>query len=114
MDWLFSRQYDEKHYNCFHFTAEVWKALTGEAIEDRLGGLLGLLSGQGASVVPTAPFLALAQPLSPSLAIMRRPRSTPHVGIYLERKILHIQPRGVEFQPPEVAALGFTRINYYK
>ena len=115
IDWAFAKVYDEVNYNCLHFFSEVWEAVTGEDPRSRLTGLLeGGLDGRRVMAAHRRAWTALARPEAPCMALMQRPRSTPHVGIYLDRSILHIQPRGVEFQPVDVASLGFTKVSFYK
>jgi hypothetical protein len=117
MDWVYNLgPYDEENYNCLHFFTEVWERLTGEPVAERFAGLLGGdLQARSVTRANLTTLTPLKAPESPCMAILRRPRITPHVGIYLERRILHIQPRlGVQFQPVEIAALGFKKVSYYK
>lgn len=99
-----------KGYNCLDFAREVWFDLMGEDITTRLTvstkeGHLAL-KGMGN-------FMALRGPTDPCFAVMQRFRFSPHLGIYMDRRILHLSGRGAEFQPIEVAMLGFASIRYY-
>lgn len=114
VDDYLERTYNRKTYNCAHFVCEVWQALTGEDIS---GALRGFLNGRGegrAIINDLRKFKRLDAPESPCLALFHATRQAPHVGIYFKGRILHIQPRGVEFQPVEVVMLGFKRMGYYK
>jgi hypothetical protein len=93
-------------YNCRDFVREVWLELYGEDIASRLEST-SLGSG-------LANFKRLALPVSPCFVFMCRARCGPHVGIYLNRRILHMHDSGTEFQPIEVARRYFTEIRYYR
>lgn len=114
VDPFLDRRYKSRSYDCLHFTREVWLAATGEDIGDRLETLLG--RGRDRKVLRghRRAFQRLSRPEDPSLALMRRPRSSPHIGVYIRGRILHISERGVEFMPPEVAARGFASVGYYR
>lgn len=118
IDAFLDRAYDRTSYTCLHFAAEVWQHETGEDVQDRLAAVLASLDGQE----ERAPFVSghvrafrrLATPRSPCFALMQRPGSEPHVGVYLRGRILHITPKGVEFFPPSLASRGFTSVRYYQ
>lgn len=92
------RRFDMKSYNCWHLAKEVWKDLTGETLESRDIGN----------------FVNITIPRSPSIVLMQKKNTVPHVGIYYERSVLHLHPvRGVCFEKPFMAALGFQETDYY-
>jgi hypothetical protein len=53
-------------------------------------------------------------PESPSLVMMRSRRATPHIGVYLNGRILHLRQRGAIFEPVIYATMGFSNIGYYR
>ena len=59
-------------------------------------------------------FEKLAAPVTPCLALMRRGRTPPHIGVFLRRRILHLNERGAIFQLPSMAAMTFDSISYYR
>lgn len=112
-DDYFARRFNRQTYNCLHFARDVWLDVTGVDLTGRLDGLLGAVAGRRVSRDHPAGFVRLARPSSPCLALFQRPRSTPHVGIYLRGRVLHIHERGVEYQPIDVAMRGFATVRYY-
>lgn len=55
----------------------------------------------------------LPKPVSPCVVLMQRAKAAPHVGIYLENKVLHILEASVQYQPLDVATLGFNKIRFF-
>lgn len=114
VDPFLDRRFDRTRYNCLDFAAEVWMAAEGQDVRALLDGL-----------VSTAPadrrvrrehrraFVRLDRPHDPCLVLMQRTRSTPHAGVYVRGRILHLKETGVEYQPAHIAALGFDRVGYY-
>lgn len=101
-------------YNCLHFARDVWLAMTGEDFGLRMRALHAKASDRRVLAADLREFEKLDEPVSPCIALMRRPRTEPHMGIYLRRRILHLNERGAFFQPPHIAALVFQTVNYYR
>jgi hypothetical protein len=116
IDCFFDRKFQRPEYTCMHFADEVWQHVTGEGLSDRLGALLGPPEARRFTKAQRTAFTRLERPVSPCVAIMQSgaPGASPHVGIYLEGRILHITKEGVEFLFPEFAARGFKTVRYYK
>jgi hypothetical protein len=112
IDPFFNRVHT-KNYNCLDFVREVWLELTGRDIIERLPGLLDESKGKRAGLSGIRQFTRLEKPRNPCLVLMQRAHTEPHIGIYLNRRILHLHERGVEFQPLLVARAYFTSIKYY-
>lgn len=110
-DDLMSRPYDERAWNCAHFAAEVWRRETGEEIVDLLtpatrpGGRIPRVLGSLFERSAQAPRLALA--------VLRRKRERPHLGILVRGRLVHLRPTGVESMAPEIAVLGYDSVTYY-
>jgi hypothetical protein len=114
IDGFFHRKYNANTYNCAHFVCEVWESLTGQSLADRVEGLLRPRAERHVSFAMLRRLQRLERPISPCVVVMTRPRSAPHVGIYLDGRILHIEKEGVTYQPIEIASLGFKTMGYYK
>lgn len=113
IDQFFNRT-RTKTYNCLDFVREVWLAMTGEDITDRLVRLQGAFSERKATHTGMKGFTRLETPVSPCFVVMQCRGFEPHVGIYLDRRIFHLGGRGVEYQPLEVARVYFRQIRYYR
>jgi hypothetical protein len=111
-DQYLARAYDHRRYNCLHFARDVMLDLTGVDIGERLAGVLDPETRTLGKRHFDA-FRRLETPESPCLVFMSRRRGEPHVGVFARGRVLHIRERGVQFQPLEVAALGFEIVRYY-
>lgn len=112
VDPFFDRMPTET-YNCLDFVREVWQAMTGEDITNRFPGLVGDFHSRKVTQEGVRSSTRLQSPVSPCFVVMQRRGMVPHVGIYLDRRILHLHTRGVEFQPLVVVREYFTSIRYY-
>src|SRR5258708_385782 len=99
-----------KTYNCLNFVREVHLAMTGQDITAKLTGLVGEFSQRKATVTGVKGFTRLSEPHSPCFVVMQRSRFVPHIGIYLDGRILHLTNKGVQFQPLIVARQYFLNV----
>lgn len=101
-------------YNCLDFVREVWRdGLGREDVCQTLTGLQGAFAGRRANISGVKSFRRLKGPANPCFVVMQRFRCVPHVGIWLDGRILHLTDKGVQFQPLIVARAYFTGIRYY-
>lgn len=106
IDELLSREY-KPTYTCNEFACEAWQLITGENLNDRLMKWLNDPDSQA--------FKRLDHPISPCLVMFKNhPRSSTHVGLFFEGKLLHLSARGAQFVPIEVVALHFRSVSYYQ
>ena len=101
-------------YNCLDFVREVWQAMTGLDITDRLTGLQGDFLDRKATKSGYVAFSQLKGPLHPCLVVMQRGKMVPHIGVYINGKIMHMTGRGVQLMPPVVARGYYTKLRYYR
>lgn len=113
IDSLFHCKYDRKSYNCAHFVADTWLLETGKDITEKLHGFLFPPKDRFVPFSLRYEFIKLTKPVSPCIVIMRRSKYPPHVGTYLRGKVLHIQENGPQYQPIEVATIGFSTVRFY-
>jgi hypothetical protein len=113
-DQFFRRTYDAKNYNCAHFVSEVYRHETGRDITNLLKGFLLPAGERVIEPAVLRRFTRLERPENNCLVVMHRPRTSPHVGLFLRGKVLHLtETSGVQFMPLEIATLGFTSIRFY-
>lgn len=101
-------------YNCLDFCREVWLAMTGEDVTAKLTRLVGEFAQRKATLSGVRGFQRLDEPINPCFVVFQRKGFTPHIGVYLDRRILHLHERGVEFQPLIVAQSYFNTVRYYR
>jgi hypothetical protein len=103
-----------KRYNCLDFAREVWRYLTGEDITDALQLLQGDFERRRVTKYGMRRFRRLERPETPCFVVLKHPYSVPHVGIYLDAKVLHLNATHVDYQPLRVVMLGFQTVRFYK
>jgi len=116
VDRYFGRRYSPGAYNCLHFAADVWRDLAGEDIAERLSGLLtnGLASRDVTRKTLRAFRVVEDAPPFNCLVIMQRPRATPHIGVWIRGRVLHLQSRiGVSHLPLHVATFGYRKVRFF-
>lgn len=109
--WL-DKSYDDSNYNCLHFVRDVWLAETGFDLAGALEDLYGASYPPRVTRVAARVFRELPGPVSPCLVVMQRPKASPHWGVFLRGRVLHIQRSGPEFFPVKIATRGFTRVRF--
>lgn len=112
-DDLFFKHYDRRNYNCAHFVCEAWLFLKGDDIGNHFSDFFKPISEASAKFSKLKFFKKLKTAESPCIVLFQRKSLAPHVGIYINGKVLHIQPRGVEFQPIEVVTGLFNKVSFY-
>jgi hypothetical protein len=115
VDPYLDRIYDDRQYNCLHFTCEVWKATTGLDLTVALGELLaGPIHQRRVKRRHTVKFERVPAPIEPCLVLLLNPRTRPHAGVYIRGRMLHLTRRGVEYQPLQIASLFFRKQRFYQ
>lgn len=113
VDPYLARRYDRRRYDCLHFAADVWRDTTGEDLRERLDGLLGAPADRHVTARHLHAFRRLASPAEPCLVLFQRPRTPPHIGVFLRGRVLHLREQGAVHQPLELAAHGFTSVRCF-
>lgn len=113
IDKYLDKKYDEAKYNCASFVCELWKDLKGDDISSALGECSKHRSNRKVYAHSLAAFERLEAPQSPCIALFQINRREPHVGIWLEGKILHITQKGVEWNCLELVMLNFNKVRFY-
>lgn len=114
VDEFLLRRFNLRSYNCWDLTREVWLRLTGKDLGSP--ELFHYTASEFGEVVETwqdVRYREIKQPVSPCIVLMQRPRHMPHVGVFYNGRVLHIRRAGAQYQPIEVAALGFMTVRYY-
>jgi hypothetical protein len=104
------------NYNCLDFSREVWLAMFGEDIRQRLDKLCAGVRSDGGRIMLSGlrGFTRLELPESPCFVVMQRSKVQPHIGLFIRGRILHLADKGVEYQPLTVARRYFTKIGFYR
>jgi len=114
IDKYFSKHYDKQNYNCAHFVVDVYSDMFGEDLRPTLSSVLLPRHARSLSVSTARKFIVLESPENPCIVLMQRPRSDLHVGIWYNRRVLHLVSTGVHYQPLNVASYGFSKVRFIK
>jgi hypothetical protein len=90
----FRKRFIEGRYECLHFVIDVWRDLTGT---DLARPLERLLSAQKVDRATAAAFETIGAPGACCLVLLQAPFVRPHVGIWIDNKVLHLTQSGVEY-----------------
>jgi hypothetical protein len=112
-DFMFKR-FVEDEYTCMEFTRDVWLACTGEDLRQRLGSLLQARTQRLLRPTLHHSFKRLPGPVDPCLVLMTQMGRDPHVGVFVQGSLLHLNRTGPEYLPIEIAGRGFTLFRYYQ
>lgn len=114
VDRYLDRRYSASHYNCAHLVCEVWADLKGEGMAQVLKGFLCGPARRQAKAGDLRRVRFLNKPETPCVVLMQSPRQSPHVGVWIRGRVLHLPERGsAQFQPIEVASLGFKSVRFF-
>ena len=100
-------------YNCAHFVADVWEQETGEDIRPILTGFLTTKDKRTAKPNLIHDLKRIDGPASPCIVLFRRARATPHVGIFLRGRVLHLTDKGPIRQLLALARIGYSSVRFY-
>jgi len=109
IDVYLDRKYQRLSYNCYHFVSEVLCDLTGVNLIDQKS-----LHGYRLFKAFANQFVEIPKPENLCIVIFQRPRSVPHVGLFIRGNVLHIKSSGVEYQPLHVVKIGYTSVRFAK
>lgn len=90
-------------YNCADFAAELFEYLTDRP---------ALYLVKGWSIESRSRLQRIAKAVEPCIVIMYQKRVTPHVGIFVRGKVVHLC-NGVEVSTVDVATIGFRNHRFY-
>jgi hypothetical protein len=113
IDKYLNKRFDSRTYNCAHFVCDVWADFHGENLAETLRGFLCAERERKAIRKDLSAVKFLDKPITPCVVLMQRRKAAPHVGIYIENKVLHILKHAVQYQPLDVASLGFNKVRFF-
>lgn len=107
-------RYLSSEYNCAHYVADVWEHETGQDIRPVLSCFLTHKSERSASLTLVHSMRRIPRPTNPCIVLFRRVKATPHVGIFLRGRVLHLTDKGPIRQLLDVARIGYTSVRFYE
>lgn len=102
-----SIKYDADKYCCEHFLIDAYRQYTGIDISNKL-----LTSGFFCAS-NLRQFVPVTEPRQHTIVLFRD-KGKAHVGLWLDGRVLHLEPHGVVWQSLNIVMQGFERVTYYE
>lgn len=100
-------KYDADKYCCEHFLIDAYRYYTGIDISNKL-----LTSGFFCAS-NLRQFVPATEPRQHTIVLFRD-KGKAHVGLWLDGRVLHLEPHGVVWQSLNIVMQGFERVTYYE
>ncbi len=114
VDKYLSWKFDIKTCNCWHLAKAAWYDVTGMIVDDYTPERTSRTDLWLAATEAQTRFMEIPKAESPCLVLMQRAQAIPHIGVFYQRRVLHMTPKGVSYQPLEVATASFPVVLFYK
>lgn len=110
-----SKTYDSRAYNCWDFALEVWADLKGAGLPHQATDAKAPASQlhELATITAHKDFVSLTKPVSPCFVLMQRKRLAPHIGVYLNGKVLHMNSGGAVYADLDHVTATYPTVTFY-
>ena len=99
--------YDADKYCCEHFLIDAYRHYRGIDISNRL------LTSGFFNASNLRQFVQVDEP-SQHTIVLFRDKGKAHVGLWLDGRVLHLEPHGVVWQTLNIVMQGFERVVFYE
>lgn len=110
--WL-SKTFSLNTYNCFDFAREVWRELTGVDLGDQVPEPPNIKAYQIQAVKVSNTLKKLTAPANPCIVLFQRSGVEPHIGIFYNGKVLHLNQQGAYYVPLLNVARDYQTVSFY-
>lgn len=105
--------FDIENYNCWDFIRDIWLELTRVDIGKRTPVNISKRSIKENFETGELEFKKISSPVSPCIVLFKNDKLTPHVGVFLNNKVLHLKNNGPRYEDLTIASIGFNNIGFY-
>lgn len=112
-DKYFGRVYHIRNYNCAHLVVEAGTDVFGPRIGEMLRAYLCAPSERKSKLSDLKLGRWLKKPVDPCVVLFQAPGRIAHVGLFYKGKVLHINERGVQYQPLDVVSFGYPKVRFF-
>ena len=99
--------YDADSYCCEHFLIDAYKHYKRIDLSPKL------LTSGFFSASNLRQFVPVVEPTQYSIVLFRA-KNEAHVGLWVDGRVLHLEPHGVVWQPLDYIKQGFDRVLFYE
>lgn len=114
LDKYLSKTFNHRNYNCYHFVREVWLELTGIDLGDQAPETVSAQSYTEKALQVANTLERLQSPSDPCIVLLQRARIEPHIGVYVDGKVLHLTRTGAYFMTLNQVTPGYPTVSFYK
>lgn len=114
VDPYLQKTLNTRTYNCWNFVQEVWRDLTGVDLGNQTPSDHSIESYKKTAVAFSATLEKISEVQDPCIVLMLRDRVQPHIGVYYNGRLLHLNARGAEYRPVDQVTASYTSVQYYK
>ncbi len=124
VDKYLSKTYNIRTYNCFSFAREIWLELTGTDLgkqtpdnpDTHQGSVTTLqaLQYNHTALQVANTLIRLDSPEDPCLVLLQRARLEPHIGVFYQGRVLHLNRSGAYYVPLGQITPGYPSVSYYR
>ena len=100
-------KYDADKYCCEHFLIDAYRHYTGIDISNKL------LTSGFFFFFYLRQFVPITEPKQHTIVLFRD-KGKAHVGLWIDGRVLHLEPHGVVWQSLNIVMQGFERVAYYE
>ncbi len=100
-------KYDADKYCCEHFLIDAYRHYTGIDLSKRL------LTSGFFNVSNLRQFVPVIEP-SQYTIVLFRDKNKAHVGLWIDGRVLHLEPQGVVWQSLDYIKRDFDRVVFYE
>lgn len=101
-------------YNCWNFVQEAWKDITGVDLGDHTPEDKSADSYKSAALEFASKLEVLSDKQDPCIVLMLRKGIQPHIGVFYQGRVLHLNARGAEYRPIDQVTACYPTVKYYK
>lgn len=108
------KEFHPTKYNCWDFTRDVWKELTGTDLGQQTPSVHTPKDYTDRALQVANTLTRLDQVADPCIVLFQRRRISPHVGVYYRGRVLHLDSRGAKYLPLDQVSATYTTVTYYQ
>jgi hypothetical protein len=113
VDKYLHKEFHPVKYNCFDMVREAWQELTGIDLGSQTPSPESGEAYETRALKVANTLRALPRREDPCIVLMRRKRFEPHVGIFYNGRILHMNSRGAEYREFDQVTAIYSQIDLY-
>lgn len=114
VDKYLSKSYRTPTYNCFSFAREAWLELTGTDLGDQTPDTHNASEYTLRALQVANTLTRLDCPEDPCLVLLQRKRLEPHIGVFYQGRVLHLNRSGAYYVPLGQITPGYPSVSYYR